>query len=729
MKMRTIFLSLLISVLLFSTTVFAQVTTDTLQPINQNNASGYVGSDNLNHSGDMLVIEKGKNRGYVTFDLNNLPNGAVIVSATLSINAGVVINVTVSNSSEGPVTRIAKNSVFTPITYNDIASGELIGSLNFDGTPGPKAISINAQGIAALNQSAGGTFCFGIKEAESGNYQKIGGYNSTDAVAQPPSLTIGYTMQAPQKPYPSFYAEKTSVRIDSAVKFFDNSGNAPTAWLWNFGDGATSTLQNPTHIYADTLEYTVSLKATNSVGDSTLVKNNYIKIRPIPPAPISGFTVDNNRPYRDSTIMFIDTSKNNPVSWKWSFGDDSISTVQNPSHKYLTAGKYTVTLITTIADGRKDTLAITDYIEVLPDPAIPNPDFTYFVNGLTVNFIDNSDNYPSVWSWDYGDASTLDSIPNPIHTYSTAGTYNVTLTVSNIKGDTSVTKQLIVVPNSEPIANDDDTIAVKNVAVDINILSNDFDLDGSIDTSSISIQKMPLHGIVVINYINGTINYNPSSDYLGTDTFSYFFSDNDGAESNEAMVYIEVVDVENLAPIAINDDKSLDKNTETSIFILANDTDIDGTIDTTSIFIVSAPKYGSAIINSINGSITYMPVTDYVGFDTLKYTIQDNRSDVSNTASVYITVNNTNGIANGYLNQLNVYPNPSSGIITINLAGINALKHLEVYNSIGMLVISEELNSKVDAHQLNVGHLPEGLYSVLIKTEQSNYLARILVKR
>lgn len=88
-------------------------------------------------------------------------------------------------------------------------------------------------------------------------------------------VTVNYT---PVTPVADFTADKTSGSDSLTVKFTDNSQNYPTSWLWDFGDGTTSTKQNPTHTYSAPGNYTVKLTASNLAGNNTVTKTNYITV-------------------------------------------------------------------------------------------------------------------------------------------------------------------------------------------------------------------------------------------------------------------------------------------------------------------------------------------------------------------------------------------------------------------------------------------------------------------
>ncbi|ADN35976.1 PKD domain containing protein [Methanolacinia petrolearia DSM 11571] len=124
------------------------------------------------------------------------------------------------------------------------------------------------------------------------------------------------------------------------VQFNDTSSGMPYSWYWDFGDGITSTEQNPEHIYTEPGVYTVNLTATNYVGSnttSTEIKQISGKL------PEPSFTADVKSGVSPFEVNFTDTSTNSPVSWEWDFGDGTTSTEQNPAHWYA-PGLYTVSL-------------------------------------------------------------------------------------------------------------------------------------------------------------------------------------------------------------------------------------------------------------------------------------------------------------------------------------------------------------------------------------------------
>jgi PKD repeat protein len=161
-------------------------------------------------------------------------------------------------------------------------------------------------------------------------------------------------------PTADFTGSPTSGCAALTVEFTDQSTGEIDSWSWDFGDGTTSTAQNPTHEYASAGSYTVSLTVTGPGGSDTETKTNYITVST---TPVADFTASPTSGAAPLTVSFTDQSTNNPTSWSWDFGDGTTSTQQNPSHEYSAAGTYTVKLTASNSCG-SDTETKTDYITV-----------------------------------------------------------------------------------------------------------------------------------------------------------------------------------------------------------------------------------------------------------------------------------------------------------------------------------------------------------------------------
>ncbi|MFH0945878.1 MAG: PKD domain-containing protein, partial [Planctomycetota bacterium] len=160
------------------------------------------------------------------------------------------------------------------------------------------------------------------------------------------------------------------------------------------------------------------------------------------PAPVAEFSGTPTSGVVPLGVSFTDLSSGGPVtSWSWDFGDTTSSTLQNPNHTYTSAGTYTVSLTAT-GPGGVDTETKVGYITVDEQP--PVADFsgtpTSGTAPLLVTFTDLTSGGPVTgWSWDFGDTGTS-TLQHPTHTYTTSGTYTVSLTVTGPGGNDTITK-------------------------------------------------------------------------------------------------------------------------------------------------------------------------------------------------------------------------------------------------------------------------------------------------
>jgi YVTN family beta-propeller protein len=257
-------------------------------------------------------------------------------------------------------------------------------------------------------------------------------------------------------PVAAFGYNASSGTAPLTVQFTDISENAPTSWLWDFGDGATSTVQNATHTYTTPGTYSVNLTATNSAGSNSQVEADIITVSAAAVAPVASFTSNATTGTIPLTVTFTDQSTNTPTSWYWDFGDSDATnaTVQNPVHTYSSAGTYTVNLTATNTAGSSYSRQV-GYITVTAPVITPAAGFTGTpttgVSPLTVTFTDQSANTPTSWLWDFGDNdATNATVQNPVHTYSSAGSYTVNLTATNTAGS-SYSRQVDFITVTSPV--------------------------------------------------------------------------------------------------------------------------------------------------------------------------------------------------------------------------------------------------------------------------------------
>lgn len=221
------------------------------------------------------------------------------------------------------------------------------------------------------------------------------------------------------------------IQSDSmSVQFTDLSYGMISEWYWDFGDGNTSTLQNPVHTYLYEDSFTVCLTASSIWGpcQDTFCDTVLIDVSPVCAADFEFMQNPDNL----FEFSFYDLSAGDIESWEWDFGDGTTSDEQNPVHTYTDEGEFVICL--TIYDDWgpcEDTYCDTIFIEV---PQLCNADFEFDQseeNPFEYIFTDLSTGIINTWEWDFGDGNSS-SLQNPTHIYSDTGAYEVCLLVYNI---------------------------------------------------------------------------------------------------------------------------------------------------------------------------------------------------------------------------------------------------------------------------------------------------------
>ncbi|MBI4648076.1 MAG: PKD domain-containing protein, partial [Bacteroidia bacterium] len=264
-------------------------------------------------------------------------------------------------------------------------------------------------------------------------YSSTGSYNVNLIITDENNCTDDTTIAVVLNNSPSAMFSSNQVCFGLPTSFIDASSGPSdiVAWSWNFGDGGSSSLQNPAHIYNEQENFTASLVVTDENGCIDTVFQNVL----IDSIPHVDFTFDpfcfgqetqfinNSYPTGGATI----------ISWNWSFGDSGTSTAETPVHTYATAATFNVTL--TATDSKGCSSIITEQVTVFPEP-LADFEAVTACSGTQTVFTDESTSAAgniTSWQWNFGDGNTS-SQQAPTHTYSTPGTYNVQLIVSDING-------------------------------------------------------------------------------------------------------------------------------------------------------------------------------------------------------------------------------------------------------------------------------------------------------
>lgn len=298
------------------------------------------------------------------WDIGVVPADAMVQSATIYLN--------VLNISSGPYscyglltpweeTQATWNNALTASTWA-IAGARGAGDranlpLCTISAPvtGPVAVDLNSDGLALVQSWVDGSLPnHGIIIADSATSDGADFDSSDSANAMNrPKLELVYTVSGtgPNTPPVAVFSQDCSKLVCNFSDESSDSDGTVISWLWDFGDGNSSNLQNPSHTYVVAGDYDVSLTVTDSDSGTDTVSQVVNVVSNAPPAASFTYTCTN------LDCDFTDTSSDSDgtiTGWLWDFGDGATSTFQNPSHAYSSANSFTVNLATTDDDGETD---------------------------------------------------------------------------------------------------------------------------------------------------------------------------------------------------------------------------------------------------------------------------------------------------------------------------------------------------------------------------------------
>jgi PKD repeat protein len=233
----------------------------------------------------------------------------------------------------------------------------------------------------------------------------------------------------------------SSVNVGESVIFIDESSDperGALSYVWDFGDGATSTLKNPIHQYQTPDSVIVTLTVTDDMEVSSTTTRTIIIFPAI--RPEADFSILIEVGTINDIFEFYDESSDadgSILSWEWDFGDGDTSSRMNPTHNFNDKGTYRVTLTVIDNDGNMDSVTKSITITNLPPNATFSASMTTAKANEEIKFTDDSidpEGHRLIYSYDFGDGSTSDA-SNPTHSYEEEGSYTVTLTVTDDEGD------------------------------------------------------------------------------------------------------------------------------------------------------------------------------------------------------------------------------------------------------------------------------------------------------
>ncbi len=341
------------------------------------------------------------------------------------------------------------------------------------------------------------------------SYTNYGSYLVSLTVTNNNSCSSSATITVNVNETPQANFSNPNICSGSNLLLTDNSSSSTTTinnWLWNFGDGITSNLQNPQHIYSLAGTYQINLTVSASNGCSQSVSNP-INVYAL---PVSSFTA--NSACLGTAINFTNTSSitsGTIVSYAWDFNSDGQvdNTSFSPSQTFASAGNYTINL--TAISNQGCSKSSTNSITVYPLP-VANFSATNNCLGVITPFSNTSSvTSPETIvssSWAFADG-TYSNLLNPSHTYTSDGTYLVTLTATTNHGcQASVANNVVIHP-------------VANVNFSSNIVCHNsptqFNNSSSINTGNIIAWEWDFNndGVVDNNTMNPIYTYPAAGNF------------------------------------------------------------------------------------------------------------------------------------------------------------------------------------------------------------------------
>lgn len=473
---------------------------------------------------------------------------------------------------------------------------------------------------------------------------------------------------------------------------FTNTSTGGSSYYWDFGDGNTSFSANPSHTYNASGLYIVCLTISDTFCQDTWCDSVYVQSSG---GGGGGCNADFTYSANNSTINFNNTS-NGGVWYSWDFGDGNSSSSMSPSHTYASSGLYVVCL--TISDSFcQDTYC--DSVFIQGNGGGCNANFNYTGNNNTISF--NNTSTGGVWySWSFGDGNTSNSM-NPTHTYANGGLYLVCLTISDSFCTDTYCDSVFIQSGGGNC--DADFIYTSNGStIDFNNTSTggvwyswDFG-DGNTSSSMNPSHTYASNGLYIVCL---TI-----SDSFCTDTWcDSIFIQGNGGGGNCSAAFTPMQDTTGAG--------------DTWYFV--NNSTGNG--------LIYSWDFGDGNTSGQQNPFhTYQSVGTYLVCLTVTSQVDSTCQDTYCDSVTVLSVGQEELLLS---NSLSLYPNPTNGVLNINLsASLATDAHLNVFSTVGQLVISEQLQLQAGPNNgtVDMSALPAGVYLVELQAGKQRIMKRVI---
>jgi len=535
------------------------------------------------------------------------------------------------------------------------------------------------------------------------------------------------------------------------ISFEDESFGNPTSWSWDFGDGTTSTEQNPVHSFAQEGDYQVCLTITDTVNDceSTYCEEIVVEEWNDCQAFYYYMPIDSTG-NGTGTYQFTDFSMGNPDSWSWSYGDIIFSNEQNPVYTFDHEGVYNVCLtIYNSVDSCQDTYC--ENIYVYYDSLNCFGYFEYGVtdsSGLTLDFaaVDyGSDSMDYTWNFGDGNTGTGEAVS---HTYADGGVYEVVLTANsadsggcswsydeavwvgdnwtfNISGIVYV-DSLVPADAGSAYLMAFDTTWTNLINIDTAVINADGSYEFEVEPfehclyfvqAELSDQSAYFGQYVPTYYVNA-LSWEEAWPVFPFVPEEYYIFMIPQTTSNSGHAAIAgVVNAQGSRGVVEGVMMLLMDESGNPIGYVR--TSEDGAFD------FSELAYG-----------TYQLRIEYVGIESQTATIT--LSEGNPTSNVIVTLKNgeaylgVDEIHSAYLKEFgNIYPNPVTSDASVNITMKQASKvNVIITNQMGQVIVANTVNLQPGANKvdLHTTHLPQGVYIIKVQSKDGALATRKMVK-
>lgn len=585
------------------------------------------------------------------------------------------------------------------------------------------------------------------------------------------------TRHAYVAPMPNPKYEGTAICLGDKLQYQNQSTikSGTMSYVWTFGDGNGSVLFEPQHAFADTGVFFTKLVATSNLGFKDSVTLPVI----VSPTPTADFIFQNQCGSLPVPFENKSTIAAGKMHYTWNFGDGSISDATNPMHTYTQAGPYEVTLEVESEGGCFASVTKSAY-------SYPNPkaDFigpNQICVGTPVNFLNQTQIAFSNWGseWVFGENEFRTFNRNPQYRFRDAGEKEVKLKVTTQYGCVdSISKILVLNPGPFIDITHSDACINNNITFNSNVvipagMSADFiwNIDGNLYAdanpevvfSSIGAKKVT----VSIDYENGCsatetkmveTGYKPQAGFtLGTaicagvqmalentttiefDKPEYTWIMGDGMVYND-FAPSHIYNVTNPTPMTVMLIASSAKGAcpDTALqnitvgIVPVCDFEINNTYLPGHRAYQFVPEHKGAsyqwFFGDGNTSTSESPIYQYRRDGQFPVRVLVTTAEGCQCeASAQHTVYNLSVVSTNAASGVQVYPNPSNGILYLESTNKTALHKVEVVNAVGATILNQKLDPQAIVQSIDLSHVATGVYTIKVETANAETVVHRII--